>query len=58
MTDPLIPKEVREALSNFALRRENGQIVLNLNDGFVQSYKTVRYVRVVDKKGKDKRQSA
>ena len=48
-TDPVVPAEVREILIDFARKSESGQVILNLNAGTVESYKTVRYVRVIDK---------
>lgn len=50
-TDPVVPEEVRDILIDFVQRRENGQVILNLNNGWVESYKVVRYRRVVDRGG-------
>jgi hypothetical protein len=48
-TDPVVPEEVREILIAFAQQGENGQVILNLNNGWIESYKVVRYLRVVDR---------
>lgn len=45
----VVPAEVEKILRDFADSEENGQVILNLNRGAIESYKTVRYVRVIDK---------
>lgn len=54
--EPLVPPEVEQILRDFAKAGENGQVILNLNRGAIESYKTVRYVRVIDKGDSSKRQ--
>jgi hypothetical protein len=56
--DPVAPPEVREELVEFSKTGENGQVILNVSEGFVASYKTIRYIRVIDKKPHRKRKSA
>lgn len=46
----VLPAEVEEILRDFADSSDNGQVILNLNGGQIESYKTVRYVRVIDRK--------
>jgi hypothetical protein len=46
-----VPAEVEEILRDYAAAGDSGQVILNLNKGAVESYKTVRYVRVIDKRG-------
>jgi hypothetical protein len=47
--DPIVPPEISAILRDFARNRDNGQVILNLNEGEIRSYKLVRYVRVIDK---------
>lgn len=55
VSDP-VPPEVTQILRDFAANGDNGQVILNLNRGAIESYKTVRYVRVIDKEKGSKRQ--
>lgn len=47
--EDLVPLEIEQVLRDFANNRESGQVILNLNRGAIESYKMVRYVRVIDK---------
>lgn len=54
----VVPPEITAILRDFAQNKDSGQVILNLNKGEIQSYKTVRHVRVIDKGGPIKGKSA
>jgi hypothetical protein len=51
-----VPPEVTQILRDFAASGANGQVILNLNRGAIETYKIVHYERIIDKEGGGKRQ--